>query len=266
MHRFLLATVAFAALSTTASAADLPRASAPPVIAVAPIFTWTGFYVGLNAGAGFTNGGSVGAATGFAAPAAAALQFPGRSNDATFLIGATIGYNWQFGNIVAGVEGDLGYLFSNGRRDATILGVPATGFGPGAPPNTATLTGGDRDQLFGTARVRLGFAFDRALLYATGGVAFRERQRADSVQIIAAGGVVFPGLWSNGGGETVGWTLGGGLEYAITNNWSIKGEYLYANFGNGDRVLTNPLFPGVTFESGRKSDVHVVRGGINYRF
>ena len=157
-----LASVATLAFSAGASfAADLPiRSAAPaPVYAAVPMFTWTGLYVGVNAGyagdkfeypfsAAITGGGPV-LATGSAS-----------LNSSGFTAGGTIGYNWQFGGgWVIGLEGDYNWANVEGKLNAGI-----NGFG--------SLEVGSELTSFGTARVRLGYGFDRALFYVTGGYAY----------------------------------------------------------------------------------------------
>ncbi|MXQ10369.1 outer membrane protein [Microvirga makkahensis] len=214
MKKILLASVALFGFAGAASAADLPMRAAPPapIVAAAPIFTWTGFYVGVNAGYGWNDD-------------AEDIVFDptttivGDSDeDGGFIGGAQIGYNYQIGSFVVGLEGDIQYA---------DFGSVTYAF----PTGTVTL---DSEDWFGTARARAGVAFDRALIYATGGFAFTDNRS--------------------------GWTLGGGLEYAFTNNLSAKIEGLYVNLDEDDFD-----FDGVTYSTG-ESDFGVVRAGLNFRF
>ncbi|WP_243368918.1 outer membrane protein [Microvirga solisilvae] len=212
MKKILLASVALLSLSAAASAADLPSRRAPAPVVAVPVFTWTGFYAGVNAGIGFNNGGDNDIVFGGA-------TITGDSDDdAGFVGGAQIGYNYQIGSFVVGVEGDLQWA----DFGSTTYVFPA---------GTVTV---DSDDWFGTVRARAGVAFDRALIYATGGFAFADDRN--------------------------GWTLGGGLEYAFTNNLTMKVEGLYVNLEDEDFT-----FGGTTFSTG-ETDFGVVRAGLNYKF
>lgn len=203
----LLASTAFAA-----QAADLPRRSAPisqPAY-TAPLFTWTGFYAGVNAGVIFGDFTKVGKPL---------------NPDPGFTGGAQIGYNYQFGQFVAGLEADYNYADLNGRG---LIG--------------ATSTRGELSS-YGTVRGRLGFAFDRALVYGTGGWAFGSNELKTAVRS--------DDKWHNG------YVLGGGLEYAFTQNISAKAEYLFMKFED-KTYFGGPGKVGI--------DANVVRAGVNYRF
>ncbi|MHB8884790.1 MAG: outer membrane protein [Methylovirgula sp.] len=182
LRKILMSTVVIFGAMGAASAADLPSTKAPPAyIPPPPLFTWTGVYVGGQVGYmwgntnpyGYTPNGVVG--------------------------GAHVGYNYQMGQFVAGLEGDI-----NG---SSYNGSAVTGLG----------NFGARENIDGSVRGRLGVAWDRALIYATGGAAFAGL--TDS----------YPGAsYSH---TRVGWTLGGGVEYAIDNNWSVRAEYRYSDYG-----------------------------------
>jgi outer membrane immunogenic protein len=184
MKKFLLAAL-MAGVATGAWAADLPTRKAPPApmpAYVAPVFTWTGFYVGVNGGYGLGSGAS----SAFGTPSGG-------------LVGGTVGYNYQVGQFVAGLEGDLDWA------DLTKSGA-----------NPAGLYSTRIDTLL-TTRARAGIALDRALLYVTGGYAGAET----NTSIVGWG---TQSDWRNAG------VVGAGLEYAFTNNISAKAEYLYAPF------------------------------------
>jgi len=219
MKKILLASVALFGFAGVASAADLPAREAPPapILAAAPIFTWTGFYVGVNAGVGFSSGDDdLVFDDGFAITG-------DDDDDASFIGGAQVGYNYQIGSFVVGVEGDIQWADFGG----TTYTLPLA-YGGG----TYTT---DSEDWFGTVRARAGVAFDRALLYATGGWAFTDNRN--------------------------GWTLGGGLEYAFTNNLSAKIEGLYVNLEDDDIEL-----PGGFVANTGDTDFGIVRAGLNYRF
>ena len=213
MKKILLSSVALLGLATGALAADLPSRRAPaPVIAAVPLFTWTGFYVGVNAGYGWNANDSI---------TVGGVRFD-LDDEGGFVGGAQAGYNYQIGSFVVGLEGDIQYADFGGddRFDFDGDGILDDDF------NTS--------DWFGTVRARAGVAFDRALIYATGGFAFAD--------------------------NATGWTVGGGLEYAFTNNLSAKIEGLYVNLEDEDFQ-----FAGTTFSTG-ETDFGVVRAGLNFRF
>ena len=201
-------------------AADLPRPAYKAPIYTAP-FSWTGFYVGLNGGYGW--GKSSWTST---------LGTTGDFNTTGYLFGGTLGYNLQTGVWVWGLEGDLDY--------STIKGSTTTFCGA---PGCET-----RNTWLGTARGRIGYAWDRFLPFITGGAAF------GGIKMTPAGGV----------SETktkLGWTLGAGVEYAFMGAWSAKLEYLYVNLGKTTcGIATCGIATDVDFRS------NIVRLGLNYRF
>jgi outer membrane immunogenic protein len=205
-----------------ANAADIARRQAMPTKAPAYYapYNWTGFYVGINGGGGFGNS-DWDAATGSS----------GRDTSGG-LVGGTIGYNYQVGQAVFGIEGDIDWARIRGSSTA----VPCT---------TSCET---RNSWLGTARGRIGYAFDRFMPYITGGVAFGD------VQANPAG-------FSGSSDTNVGWTLGGGLEAAIAGPWTAKVEYLYVDLGDVNCPAGNcALATNVDFRA------NIVRAGLNYRF
>jgi outer membrane immunogenic protein len=223
MRKVTLALAALLGTTALAAAADLPsRGYAPAPVYAAPIFTWTGFYIGLNAGyGGDKNTYSI---NGFGNVASI--------TSGGFIGGGQIGYNYQFAGtaFVLGLEADLQATNIEGK--ITILGIGL----------------GSKLDYLGTVRGRLGYAFtDRALIYATGGLAYG-RVKTNVANIISFGG------------SNTGWTAGAGIEYALTQNWSLKTEYLYVDLGSKSSLL----FPGLSV--GVKNREHIVRAGLNYRF
>jgi outer membrane immunogenic protein len=223
MKHVLLATVGMlvgVACVGSAGAADLGRRY-DPVVPKAPylaaIYNWTGFYVGVNGGGGF--GHSTWTSTG-------GFDLSGG------LVGGTAGYNWQTGQFVLGVEGDLDW---SGIKGQTTVACAA-----GCQTSNTWL---------GTVRGRVGYAFDRFMPYVTGGLAVGD---------IRARPGVLPGV-SN---TNAGWTVGGGLEFAFAGNWTAKAEYLYVDLGtlNCGLACGAAVPDNVTFTS------HVLRGGVNFRF
>jgi outer membrane immunogenic protein len=186
----LLVGTATIALTSAGQAADLPYQAPPPVIAAVPFFTWTGFYVGVNAGWGWREDDeeSVFLTPGPGTPGlAGTLVFPG-NGDGGFTGGGQIGYNYQIGSFVIGVEADIQYADTD--EDQTVVFLPGAGF-------TGTFVPGvfnsNAPEWWGSVRARLGFAIDRVLIYGTGGLAYTE--------------------------DAAGWALGGGVEWALPVNW-----------------------------------------------
>ncbi|MCJ2061154.1 porin family protein, partial [Methylobacterium sp. J-088] len=174
MKTLLASLAAFTALTAAASAADLPRRAAPPpIFTPVPVFTWTGAYFGINAGYAFdASSRSNSSVFGVPAPYAArgtTATFRDRSQDG-FSGGAQVGYNYQFtpgSGVVVGIEADAQYLdFGRNRNNAFINGAVAPGYYVTDPRGLSSL------DYFGTVRGRLGYAFDRTLVYGTGGFAY----------------------------------------------------------------------------------------------
>ncbi|MCJ2128909.1 outer membrane protein [Methylobacterium sp. E-045] len=272
MKRLLLATTVLAGLTAVASAADLPRRAAPPVFVPVPVFTWTGFYAGINAGYAFDAGKE--GPNSFAVPgrftATGVPQVATFRNDSQdgFTGGAQIGYNYQFtpgSGVVVGIEADAQYLdFGAKRRDSGIVAAP--GFAINDPRSLSSL------DYFGTVRGRLGYAFDRTLVYGTGGFAYGAGSTERS----------FGGFRGNDDFRT-GYAVGGGIEYALpTDSFfnffrasavTLKVEGLYVNLDRGNRnqgafiidTTDNSVVRSVS--TGRRDDEFaVVRAGLNYKF
>ena len=210
-----LGLMAFAGASATA--ADLPRYQQPVAPMYNPIYNWTGFYIGINGGGGWGNS-----------------QWDGlnKFDVSGGLIGGTIGYNWQVGQIVVGAEGDIDWS--------------------GVKGNTGVLCGAScetRNKWLATIRGRLGYAFDRFLPYITAGLA------AGDINATRPG---FPG----GSSSNAGWTVGAGLEFGIASNVSIKAEYLYVDLGDFNCGFNC----GLAANGNVSYDANVFRGGLNIRF
>ncbi|MGX5737125.1 outer membrane protein [Bosea thiooxidans] len=217
MKKYLLASVAALGLvaAGAASAADLPSRKGPVVAPayIPPVFSWTGFYVGANAGYGWGNVNANG--------------FANVGDLDGFIGGGQVGYNYQMGQFVLGLEADLqGADLSSGDNLGLI--------------NVKT-------EYFGTVRARLGFAVDRWMPYITGGWAYGNVKT--SIPALA---------FSSDKTHTGGWAVGGGVEYAITNNIIAGVEYLYVDLGEKS-VLT-----GTGVKVG--TDFSVVRARLSYKF
>jgi outer membrane immunogenic protein len=228
-----LALAAGAALSIgTATAADLPVRVAPPTVPpvayVAPIYNWSGFYVGGHLGGGFAN-------SSWSDPFTGAND---TFNKWGFLGGGQVGANIQFNALVLGVEGDFSWTGLKGTGTDSIGNSIATNTNW-----TSTVTG------------RAGVAFDRLLVYGKGGVAFAQ----DNSSLTDLGG--------NNSSTTfvrTGWTAGAGLEYGITPNWSAKIEYDYLGFGSKALNFSTPLQPAYTTNA--NLNVQEIKAGVNFRF
>jgi outer membrane immunogenic protein len=250
LRKILMTSVAATAMVGSAYAADLPSRKAPPMAYAppVPIFTWTGFYVGVNGGGMFRANNNNGYNNAFFfGGAAPVVGFNNNNNNGRFLVGGQAGVNWQVSQFVFGIEGD-GQALLGGRRNDF----------PGA-------SGGNSTGFLGTVRGRAGIAFDRFLVYGTGGVAFGN-SGYPNVAVATVGGI--PGYFTanNNNSSRVGYALGGGVEYAFLNNWSVKVEYLFTDLGRTNRTyyLGGGLPAGFTV-TGREQN-HIVRAGLNYKF
>ncbi|HEY5216550.1 MAG TPA: outer membrane protein [Pseudolabrys sp.] len=223
MTRTIRTGIAAAALllaPIAAQAADLRQPSYKSPAYVAPAYaSWTGFYVGLNAGYGFGKSN---------------WDFPASTNSPKgVLAGGTIGYNFQTGTWVWGVEGDFDYSGMKGTSDCA----------PGVTCET-------KNSWLGTARARLGYAgWNNWLPYITGGLAMGDIKATNSARTSA-------------NKTKMGYTLGAGVEYAMWSNWSVKLEYLYVDLGKFDcGIACSTTVPdNVSFKA------NIVRAGLNYRF
>ena len=196
MKKLLLASVSVGAIAlgvTTANAADIIRRAPPPApVVVAPPYSWTGFYIGINGGGGF------GHSTLSNAFGSTGLDVSGG------LVGGTIGYNYQISQAVLGIEGDGDWS-----------GIKGSTNGIACPTGTCNV----RNDWLATARGRVGYVWGRFMPYVTGGAAFGD------IKMTPAGS---GGDTTN----KVGWTAGGGIEAALTGPWTAKIEYLYVDLGD----------------------------------
>jgi outer membrane immunogenic protein len=254
LRRILLASVGAIALAGSAFAADLPSRAPPPVyVPPAPIFTWTGIYIGGQIGYAWgtsnTNlGDNFGDYTSFS------------TNNSGVIGGAHVGYNLQLSQFVVGLEGDV----DGSSLSKTVYGDPLIGAGTGFGVFVPTTISGNLG-VQGSIRGRVGYAWDRVLLYATGGVAFGGFN----------GSISTPIGYDSASTTRVGWTLGGGLEYAVTNNWSIRAEYRYTQFGHSTVYANNsfgpsgvyyPLLGAIGAYGNRTINENRVQIGFSYKF
>lgn len=219
--RVALGTVALVVLGGAAQAADMYRKAPPatPIEAPVSVYNWTGFYAGANLGGEFLR------------DSATAGGVRHKLNNGSIFGGVQAGYNWQSGPFVLGGEADIGYGHPSKTK---AFGV-----------NTMKIEEG----VSGTVRARAGYAVDRALVYGTGGLAWANFDTTVNNGVVSA----------KSDRTRAGWVVGGGVEYALTNNISAKGEYLYEDFGNMKQTVN-----GVA-TSNKLSD-HIVRVGLNYKF
>lgn len=244
MKKLLFGLAALATVAATpAISADMrmPMKAAPPI--VAPIFSWTGFYIGANGGYGGDRFRYDFNALGIAGTT--------KITSSGGFGGGQIGYNYQAGGWVFGVEGDFQGADIRGTISASALGF--------------TASAGSKIDYFGTARGRIGYAWDRVLVYGTGGYAYAHVKTsavAGVPALVIPGAAVVPGFVAAAGVNTNhnGWVAGAGIEYAITNNLTWKTEYQYLDFERKTLVAFGASFVDV------KPTVHTVRGGLNWKF
>ncbi|HZH10449.1 MAG TPA: outer membrane beta-barrel protein [Microvirga sp.] len=240
-----------AVAAATASAADLPARAAPPapVVAAVPVFTWTGFYAGVNAGWGWRSDDDESVVLGGAVPGTLFFE---NGDDGGFVLGGQIGYNYQIGSFVVGLEADIQWADTDDGEDVRFVpaGAPGT-FIPGEFDNNLS-------DWFGTVRARAGVAFDRVLIYATGGLAYSD--------------------------DSTGWVVGGGVEWALPANFfgssavTFGIEGLWLTFDDDDD--DNDGFVGTFTPAGggptvnvfapdldnNDNDFFVARAKLNFKF
>lgn len=240
MKKIVLALGLIGAASSV-HAADLARM---PVKAqpVAPYYNWSGLYVGAHIGGGFSESDAVTTVT-----ATGAFSSAGSSNNSAVIGGGQIGYNWQFSpNWVFGLEADVtgsdirnGYLGAAGATSAAY---------------------GEKIDVFGTVRGRLGYAMNNVLIYGTGGYAWADTD-VNRLQVTGVTVGATPGTNEVGSKFLSGYVVGGGMEYGFSPSWTAKLEYNYLDFDK--RGVSFPISARTTtFDT----EIHAVKFGINYRF
>jgi outer membrane immunogenic protein len=216
-----LSTVAVFSLTTLASAADFPQQQ--PYVrapqAVSPAYDWTGFYVGVMGGYGFANDATVGN-----------IAITNANLNGGFA-GGTVGANWQIGQLVVGVETEAAW---------SDINVSST---------VGLVTLMDKVQSFGSVTARAGFAANNILFYGKGGYGWMDNQISAS----ALGLTLAESHFHSG------WTAGGGVEFAFAGPWSMKVEYMYAQYFKETYLAS---LGGVSLAA----NVNTVKAGINYRF
>ncbi|MBG0809129.1 carbohydrate porin [Methylosinus sp. H3A] len=247
-------TLAYSCASPSAAADKPSETSAPPA------FTWAGLHIGLNAGAGLpiVSGGALEAGSGFTSRA---FDLPAPNRDrAGASFGAQIGYDWQHGPWVYGLETDLNFL---GLRRASTGVFPAPAAYRPLGITAYGLTSDENGDYFASIRARLGYAVDRTLFYATGGVAAGGGRGASNLVFYDAGplGLFFAPVSKS---SRMKYAVGAGVEYALYDHLSARLEYVYLNQQLQNRVYDNNF--SFQFAARQRSEAHVLRLGLNYRF
>jgi outer membrane immunogenic protein len=257
MKKLLLGTFLLA-IAGPAVAADMPLKAAPPM---APIFSWSGCYIGGTAGWYHSKSDFAGIPTGAwtTAPALDVAILTGVSAGSFskdgFIGGGEVGCNIVADNrFLFGIEFDLSDWRPNSSSAVTVAGPVAA--------TTITATTSVNASWLATFRPRFGVTYDHWLFFVSGGFALSNMTFSQSVFFSATGSTQA----GTNTGTIVGWTGGGGIEYAVTNNWSIKGEYLYVDLGHQNLNEFNPAFPTFTQFAFNDIKISIARFGLNYRF
>jgi outer membrane immunogenic protein len=236
----LLAGIAAAAIVTSGSAfaADMPLKAPAPVA----LYDWSGFYIGGFVGGGWFHNDEFDPDVGFSGllfgvPLATAVSTT--TTGSGFIGGIEGGDRYQFGKLVIGWEADMAW--GNVDNTTTIAAIP-----PGVGGVTISRTLNDNLKWTGTATSSVGIAHDRWLVYGKAGIAWARFEQTASSSIFGPGvGGTFPLFAATSSEDRVGWTVGTGVEWAIWNNWSIKAEYDYIDFGTKTTVVSGTLTPTV---------------------
>jgi outer membrane immunogenic protein len=241
VKKLLLCTVfGLTVAASSAFAADLSYPVKAPPIVIAPAYSWTGFYLGANAGGGW---GDFDTWQGKYSDGSLYDEQSWSHSAGGFIAGGQIGYNYQFSNnVVVGLEADIEWS----DIDATTSGE-----------GNGHYSYGSEVEWFGTLRARLGYAFDTLLVYGTGGAAYGKVK-------------MFDNNWSTPDDYSYsdtrwGWTVGGGVEWAFAQNWSVKAEYLYVDLGT---YRVDDFYPDWSPYTVQETDFkfHTLKVGINYKF
>jgi outer membrane immunogenic protein len=249
MKRLVWATALSIATIGSAWAADLPSAPPPPpprapaIYAPAPVFSWTGFYLGGNLGFGWNQGSVSDSLNG--------LSWGNPSSNGVFIGGGQLGANYQIGSFVIGAEAAFDWAANNNNSFPSVV-VPAVG----------SIRVSSNDRWITTLSARFGFAIDHLLLYGKAGGAWLGAGNFAVTNVGTGASVAI----SNSNNNT-GWLLGAGVEYAITNNLTVKGEYDYVGVSNYSYTSPPgaPFLAGDTFSSSGRS-VQMLTIGANYLF
>jgi outer membrane immunogenic protein len=244
----LLGSVGSLAIAGAVLAADLSPALPP----LAPVWSWTGFYAGLNGGFGWGadpvvfSSGPIGV----------------NSTPSGGVVGLQVGYNWQFTpEWVVGVEADIDSTDIFGSQRVSAFGLVGT-------TDPFAVVAQQRLSALGTLRGRIGYALDNVLLYGTGGLAFGRTELDTSVTDVFAGHTCGPAGFCGVASSTqwmVGWALGVGFDWAFLPQWTFRTEYLHYDLGSRHQDLTDPAVPGVVIGTSATFRGDIVRGAISFK-
>jgi outer membrane immunogenic protein len=245
MCKLIAATAAFAAVlavSMGANAADLPPRPAPAPVYAPPPFIWTGFYLGGNIGGAWAHRDVTDNRFG--------LDF-GRSSDGVFIGGGQLGYNYQTGNFVLGIEWDTDGAGNNDNNGAGVI-VPGVG----------TLVVRANDTWITTLAARFGVANGQWLFYGKAGGGWIGHNNFTVTNVTTGTSITGGNDHSNSG-----FLIGVGAEWAFANNWSAKIEYDFLGLGSRTFVVPagSPFLAGDTFTTSSRN-IQMVKAGINYLF
>jgi outer membrane immunogenic protein len=292
MKKFLLAAVTLGLMAVPAVAADLA-----PVYHAPPAWSWTGFYFGGTVGGGWMNSNSTQSVTstfcnttlnGCAANGAGVINVDSTAlagiipnaystTKTGFLAGVDAGYNWQFGQFVVGVETDLSGVDISG---STTASNSVTVVSPPVFPNSTIYAYGTHSEkldYFGTIRARGGYLVTNTLLaYATGGFAYGDASSSNTLGTSVSNCVcALSPTGESSSSKRAGWTVGGGLEWMFAPNFTVKGEYLYYDFGSvsyaGPTVVNSTFGPpslpfyGATTAATARFNGGIARLGLNFK-
>lgn len=251
MNKLLRATAITSLLllgsSLGAEAADLPPAppvyKAPPVV---PMFSWTGFYIGGNVGGGWSQGSWTDSLFG--------VNWNNPNNNAVFIGGGQVGGNYQIQNFVVGAEADFDWA-ANNRNSGNGVTI-------GTPNGPQTLQLSSNNRWITTVAARVGYAFDRVLVYAKGGGGWVGNGNFTLLNVNTGATVSVSNSNTNSG-----WLVGGGVEWAFAQNWTVRAEYDFLGLSNRSIVVPAgfPVLAGDTFTSNNRN-VQMATVGINYLF
>lgn len=231
----LIVATTLVVVGQSALAADIPVKSPVYVPAAAPAPSWTGFYFGVHAGAGW---GDIESSLNFGP-----LSFPLASHGiGGYLAGAQVGYNWQQGKLVFGLEGNASWAGIDGSAPCLFVFTCRTDI-----------------KWLGDVSARFGVTAGDALLYVKGGLAWANANYSGTL-------IFFP-LSASGSKTSMGFLLGTGAEYRFALRWSAKIEYNYIDFGNENvpLTITAPFpVPPIPLAAGIDQKIHAIKFGVNY--
>jgi outer membrane immunogenic protein len=241
VKKFILLGLSLIVLNIGGSALAADVAVEAPIypsygVPVITAYNWTGFYIGANVGGHFAKDDIID------------VNAPISVSPRGILGGLQVGYNWQVGRLFMGLESDGNWLGGAASGSQTVLI---------GPPVTAVITNDSKAQFLMTVRPRVGVALDRWLIYVTGGLAFETFITNDTF----VSPVILTG--TDRRVTRTGETIGGGIEYAVLDSWTLRIEYLYITFGSYDVNINAPIVP-ITVQ--HQYTDNVARIGLNYRF